>query len=358
MTTVIDGVSSTRRVPYDGWEPVPPREWDELILRGVTGLTIGVTAIAAVATTASIGGLLSTMVPDAVSYGMGFVFVSSWLSCLALEWLSRVNPKAAKPARIAGWFFLALSMGAVFAYGHTLNQPWAGGFGSCIDLLSKGLWTLLIRHHSVPLDEGVAHWVTEQEQKLASRELLGARLLRLNRRAAYQRATGGVEFQAAGAILASAETTTRSLPEAVAEPTPEPVPAPQPTPAAPVVPAVAQVAAPVLPTTPVVTSAAPLVPPAAPAPVPAQQLNGSVPPVPPADPADEQQAPVPPVAQISRPAIAAICRKEIGKDADVTDAALVAAALAAGHPKTDQLADTVRRTTQRIDPTRKARKVS
>ncbi|MGW3735179.1 hypothetical protein [Streptomyces sp. NPDC005148] len=294
-TTVIDGVPSTRRVPYDAWEPVPPREWDEMILRGVTGLTVGITLIAVVATTASVGGLLSKMVPEPVAYGMGFVFIAAWLSCLAWEWLSRINPEQAQPARVAGWVALAISMGAVFTYGHTLNQPWAGGFGSCIDLLSKGLWALLIRHHAVPLDEGVAHWVTEQEQKLAGRELLSARLLRLNRNAAYQRAVGGREFQAADAILNSAETT-RVLD----------------------------------------ASAAP------------------APPVVPEEKKKEQEEPVSPVTEIDRLSIAAVVRTVIANNRKVSDADLVTAVKEAGHPDRPNLADTVRRTALRVDPSRKA----
>ncbi|MGY5035113.1 hypothetical protein ACWC9U_30570 [Streptomyces sp. 900116325] len=300
-TTVIDGVPSTRNVAYDGWEPVPPREWDEMILRGVTGLTIGITLIAVVATTASVGGLLSEMVPEPVAIGMGVVFVSSWVACVALDWLNRVNPDQAQPARIAGWVALAISMGAVFTYGYTLNQPWAGAFGACIDLLSKGLWALLIRHHAVPLDEGVAHWVTQQEQKLASRELLSGRLLRLNRRAAYQRAVGGVEYQAAGAILASAQTT--SLPPA--EQAPEPAPS---------------------------------------APVPPAAGEGG----------DEQKAPVPSVTEIDRQSIAAIVREVIAHNPKVSDADLVTAVKEAGHPDRPNLADTVRRTALRVDPSRKA----
>lgn len=298
-TTVIDGVPSTRQVPYDGWEPVPPREWDEMILRGVTGLTIGVTLIAVVATTASVGGLLSGMVPEPVAIGMGVVFTASWLACLAWEWLSRINPEQARPARNAGWVALVISMGAVFTYGQTLDQSWAGAFGACIDLLCKGLWALLIRHHAVPLDAGVAHWVTEQEQKLAGRALLSARLLRLNRRAAYQRAVGGVEFQAAGAILASAQTT-QSLPatgEAPAEPVPEPGPAPS---------------------------------------------------------GDEQKAPVPTVTEIDRQSIASVVRTAIANNRKVSDADLVTAVKAAGHPDRPNLADTVRRTALRVDPSRKA----
>ncbi|MGW6391158.1 hypothetical protein ACWFR1_11775 [Streptomyces sp. NPDC055103] len=350
-TTVIDGVPSTRRVGYDGWKPVPPREWDELILRGVTGIAVGFMGMAVVSGTASIGGLLDPLVPSVIAYAAGSVFAISWLYCVAIEWLNRTAPERARPAKIAGWFFLVLSMCAVAAYGHTLSQPWAGGFGACIDLVAKGASWLLLREYAVPLDAGVAHWVNEQEQKLAGRALLAGRVRRLNRRAAYQRAVGGTEFQAADAMLTHAETR-RSLPEAATEPVAEPAPAPAPQP----VPAPQAAPAPAAPPVP------PVVPPASAPVIPPTDSGSSVPPVPPADERDdrddEQQTAVPPVAEITRPAIAAICRQEIGKDVEVTDAALVAAVLAAGHPDKPNLADTVRRSAQRVDPTRKTRKVS
>ena len=176
-----------------------------MILRGVTALAITVTVVAVVGTTASVGGLLAHLVPSPVAYAMGGVFTSVWVACLGIEWLNRINPAHARAARVGGRWALVLSMAAVFAYGYTLGQPVAGGVGACIDMLAKGLWALLIGYHVVPLDEGVAHWVTEREQELAGRELLARRLFRLNRRAAYQRAVGGTEFEAASAILASAE---------------------------------------------------------------------------------------------------------------------------------------------------------
>ncbi|MFJ6014509.1 hypothetical protein [Streptomyces sp. NPDC092952] len=341
QTTVIDGIPSAREVPYTAWEPVPPRELDELILRGVTAVAGGFTAIAVAGGTASLGGLLNPLVPAVIAYGMGSVFAVAWLYCLGIEWLNRTAPDRARPAKVAGWFFLLLSMGAVAAYGHTLHQEWAGGFGACVDLVAKGSWWLLLREYAVPLDAGVAHWVQDQEQRLAGRALLAGRVRRLNRRAAYQRAVGGAEFQAADAMLTHAEAA-RGLSEAPAEPAPEPARAPA---------VVAPPAAPVPPSTSAV-----------PTPTPAQPVvpAATVPVTPPAPPAGQQggtQAP-PPVSDITRPSMAAICRREIGVDPEVTDTALVAAVLAAGHPDKPNLADTVRRTALRVDPTRKTRRVS
>jgi hypothetical protein len=326
-TTVIDGIPSTRPVPYRVWEPQPPREWDDVILRALTAIAVGFLMVAVVATAASIGGLLSTMVPKLVAYGMGAMFTLAWIYCLGIEWLNRVAPERARPAMVGGWIALLISMGAVYTYGNTLGHQEAGVVGAFIDLLAKGSWWLLLRHHAVPLSEGVAHWVTDREQQLAGRALLGTRIARLNRRAAYQAAIGGREFEAASAILTAAEPN----PAAVTAPAPQvavPVPAPVAPPVDPPV---------VPPTTPVQAAAVP--PPTAPVSAPGDE---------------NEQAETAPVRQISLPSFAQICRDEIAADRKVTDAALRTAAIAAGHPDKPSLLDTLRRTAQRIDPSRKA----
>lgn len=239
-TTVINGISSTREVPYEAWEPVPPREVDDLILRGVTVLTVLVTTVAVAGTTASVGGLLARMVAAPVAYAMGVVFTSTWVACLGVEWLHRISPERAKKARVGGRYALALSMAAVVAYGYTLNEPVAGAVGACIDLLSKGLWALVIDLHVVQLNAGVSQWVLDQEQKLAAGKLLGSRMARLDRRAAYERAVGGPAFHAATSILAAHPTTAEASGPRTdtgegADTSPEPAPAPAPAgqPAAP-----------------------------------------------------------------------------------------------------------------------------
>lgn len=364
--TVIDGVTSTRTVGYDGWEPVPPREWDELILRGVTGIAIAFTGIAVAGGTASLGGLLDPLVPSVVAYGMGSVFAVAWMFCLAIEWLNRTAPDRARAAKVAGWLFLLLSMGAVAAYGHTLKQEWAGAFGACVDLVAKGSWWLLLREYAVPLDAGVAHWVQDQEQRLAGRALLASRVRRLNHRAAYQRAVGGAEFQAADAMLAHAEAR-RSLPEAAPDPVAEPAPvapaapAPQPVPTpAPVPPVAPPVAAPV-PSAPVGSGQPPgagsaqvTPPPASPAP-PTSGPGPAVAAVEVPDPSGPVQAvagpvpsatpvvPVPPVSAIAGGSIAATIRELVATEPDISDADLTTR-VAAVHGQRPNLAETVRRT--------------
>ncbi|MFC8889514.1 hypothetical protein ACFT54_09880 [Streptomyces cinereoruber] len=397
VTTVIDGIASTQPETYDGWEPVPPKDWDDLILRGATAFAVGFSLVAVASGSASLGGLLDPMVPSVLAYGMGSVFALAWMYCLAIEWRNRTSPERARPAQIAGWFFLLVGMGFVARYGYMLNQPWAGWCGAFVDVVAKGAWWLLLREYAVPLDKGIAHWVRDQEQKIAARALLGSLVRRLNRTAAYQQAVGGAEYQAASVILDAVETR-HSLPEPVAEPVAEPAsapvapqvsgqdvrtvsapvsaPAPAPAPtSAPVAPHAtgqsvrtvsAPVSAPVAAPVPPVSGQVPATPAAPPA-TPTVQLNKpgisvplvpspvsspSVPSVPPA-PVAQQPAPLATVSQISLPPIAKVCRDEIAKNRAVTDEELVEAVVAAGYDRDQINPDSIRRTAQRIDPDRK-----
>ncbi|MFJ6561958.1 hypothetical protein ACIQMV_19270 [Streptomyces sp. NPDC091412] len=203
VTTVIDGKPSTRMVTEEVWVALPPRDWDEIIRRGAVAVAIVVTLLAAAGTVASVGGLLSRMLHPGVSYATGAVFTASWLVCLGIEHIERVDAARAARARGAGWAMLVVGMGAVITYGAVLHQLPAGIIGSFLDAAAKGLWWLIMGLDRVKLDPDVAHWVADQEQRMAGRYLLGVRLGRLNRRAA-QLHGGGSEFQAAEAILASA----------------------------------------------------------------------------------------------------------------------------------------------------------
>ncbi|MCX5326334.1 hypothetical protein [Streptomyces sp. NBC_00120] len=245
VVTLIDGRESTHEEKYHVDEPVPPTDWETVVLRGIVTLASFLTVAAFVGTSAAIGGLLSELLHPFIAYLVGLVFTASWLGCLGLEWLDgRIDPARARPARIAGWVTLGIGMGSVFVYGYSQNLPWVGAVGACIDLLSKGFWALLLRRSQVHLSKGVAHWVVTQEQEAAGIALVGQRLRRLYTGEAYRRAVGGGEYQAARSLM-TAPTTALSAPaqpgqhpaasgtvsgQAPAEPAPEPVPAAPTTP--------------------------------------------------------------------------------------------------------------------------------
>ncbi|MGA5497761.1 hypothetical protein ACPCSP_25695 [Streptomyces cinereoruber] len=416
-TTTINGIPETEEVPYEAWELVPPRDWDGVILRGITVGACAVTVLAAGATSASIGGLLSRLVWEPVAYSSAVVLTVPWLACQAAEYYLRREPERARRARIGGWFLLLLSMGAVFTYGATKGEPAAGAIGATIDLASKGMWVLVHTLHHVPLSRGVANWLRRRKEELAADAVLAADTRRLNEYEAYLLAaypehgatrvittapeapalqfgavSGQVPVAAAPAREPAAVQEPASVPAAPQVSGPDPrtvsapvaatVAAPAPTSdpvaphaAGPVVwtmsaPVSTPVAAPVPPVSAPVP-AAPAVPPVA-APVPVVQLNKaevsaplvpssdssasvpSVPVAPPADPADGQEEPEPPaVAYISLPTISKVCRDEIKKNRAVTDDELFEAVVAAGHDRARLNPDTIRRTAQKIDPGRK-----
>lgn len=367
-TTTIDGVSSTRSVPYEVLVPVPPRDWDEVILRGVTGLAMGITSLAIVGTTASVGGQLSELLNPVISYGVGVIFSGTWLAAMGLEWVERTDPKRANPARICGWIFLTISMLAVFSYGHAHGQNIAGGVGACLDLLAKGLWALLIHTHRVPLSAGVQGWLIDQQGTAAGRALLARKIARLNRNEAYQRAVGGREYQAAGAIITTLEPT-QELPAPVV--TTERVPvvpvAPQVPPVPPVQPLSGQTGqapapvAPHAPVQPVSGQTAGQVP----APVtgggqaPVPQLSGQGAPVSgqTAGQTSGQQAPQGshPNVTLFGPSRAATIRNALADNEQISDEDLIDLVKAA-HGDSKNLADNVRRERSRILNPPKSRK--
>jgi hypothetical protein len=218
-------------------------------------------------------------------------------------------------------------MAATATYGYTREQLAAGVVGAMVDLLAKGLATLVIGLYRVELNEDVAHWFTEQEQNLGARLLLSARLRRLNRDEAYARAVGGQEYAAATAMI---ETATTS-PEPGPRPTGQPIPAPQPTPA----PVIVQ------------APAAPAEPPAPAAAVPAPQASAPAP----AAPAPAPAAPAPEGAGLAAvqgmtPSIASTVRTVLATDPDISEADLIERVKEV-HGDGPKLADTVRRSRTR-----------
>jgi len=229
------------------------------------------------------------------------------LAALGLEWVARGTSRA-KPARLAGWFFLLIGMAAVFSFGHGHKQDLAGGVGACLDLLAKGLWGLLFYVQAVKLRPGVAQWVETEEQEQSARALLAGRLRRLNRHRAYQEVSGGLEYQAAGAIMTSAEQPPALPgPEAVAVPTVTPPAPPVPPVGHPMPPVSAPAGQPVPPVSAPVSTPVPApVPMAAPAPASGQPVPAVSTPVAPVVPAVSApvSTPVPPVVPaVSTPAV-------------------------------------------------------
>ncbi|MGC0418356.1 hypothetical protein [Embleya sp. AB8] len=264
-SVTIDGHTRTRDVPYDAWVPRQPRDWDAVVLRGVTGVAAVVTVLTVTGTTAAIGGLLAPLLVGEIAYSIAVVFDVVMLCCIALEWLERFDRARAWAPRNAGWTCLAISMGAIITFGREHGHLAAGVAGAFLPLLGKVLWALVLRQYAVPLSDGVAYWLTARREEIGARAALSAQLRRLDAQTAHTHAAYGLE--------AAARTAAITAPPAVLSPAAQlpapvavaPAAAPVPTTAVAVAPVPSPVIAPPMPNVPAPVPVAAV--PVAPAPV-------------------------------------------------------------------------------------------
>lgn len=153
----IDG--KTRMVPVKVDAPAPPRDWDALVLNGVTGIAALVLTASVVWSTASIGDLLARVVTRPAAYGAAVVFDLVWIACMAVEWLARNDDDRARLPRNAGHAALLVAVLAVGAHGKLEGYWEIGLIGACVSALAKGLWTVVLRHQTPPLDDRTRAWI-------------------------------------------------------------------------------------------------------------------------------------------------------------------------------------------------------
>ncbi|MFR9796158.1 protein transporter Sec31 [Streptomyces sp. MS06] len=176
----IDG--KTRLVPITVPVPAPPRDWDRIILTGVTTTAALVVAASVTWSTASIGDLLTRIVIAPAAYGAAAVFDLAWIACMAVEWLARYDRQQAALPRRMGHSALAVAMLAVAAHGYLLGHLVIGIVGAVVSGLAKSLWTVVLHHQAPPLDDRTRAWI---EQELAD---AGASLALIPARRRVQRA--------------------------------------------------------------------------------------------------------------------------------------------------------------------------
>ncbi|WP_338683908.1 protein transporter Sec31 [Streptomyces acidiscabies] len=185
----VDG--KTRMVPDNEVieVPVPPRDWDQAVLTGVTYIAAVVLAASVVWSTASIGDLLARVVIAPAAYGAAIVFDLVWIACMAIEWLARYDARRAALPRNAGHLALAVAMGAVGAHGWISGYLVIGIVGAVVSCLAKGLWTVLLDHQAPPLDPRTRAYI---QQELAE---AGASLALIPARRRVQRAQALVDAE-------------------------------------------------------------------------------------------------------------------------------------------------------------------
>ncbi|MBQ0974542.1 protein transporter Sec31 [Streptomyces sp. RK31] len=191
----VDG--KTRMVPITVDTPAPPRDWDRLILNGVTGIAAVVLTASVVWSTASIGDLLARAVIEPAAYGAAVVFDLAWIACMAVEWLARYDEDRAALPRKAGNVALIVAMLAIGAHGKIAGYWEIGIVGALVSGLAKGLWTVVIRHQTPPLDQRTRAWI---QGELAD---AGASLALIPVRRQLQRAQAQVDAERAALATGS-----------------------------------------------------------------------------------------------------------------------------------------------------------
>jgi hypothetical protein len=174
----------TRLVPQDYTAPKPPRDWDQIILRGVTVSAIAVGAGCIAWSTTSIGSLLSQAAPEPIAYGGAGVFDTLWMSCIALGWLARYEPAKAARANAAGWLCFLIAVTALIVEGYTGGHLAAGIVGAGISIGVKTVWSLVLNRHARQLDPLTQAWVEQEMDEVGGQLALAS----INRRLARDRA--------------------------------------------------------------------------------------------------------------------------------------------------------------------------
>lgn len=183
----IDGVTILVDEPYEITVPVPPRDWDHIVLTTVTGVVAFGLAVCIAWSTASIGDLLARAVTEPIAYAAASAFSLGWAVCMALEWLARHDPDRARRPRTAGHWALIADMAAVCAHGYMADSLQVGIAGAAVSALAKGLWTLALAQTGTPLDDRTRQWLVQRQAQIGARLALGAQTRRLDR--AEQHAT-------------------------------------------------------------------------------------------------------------------------------------------------------------------------
>lgn len=165
----IDGRTEMVLDRYTVDVPRPPRDWDRIVLTGVTTATAAIGTASVIWSTASIGDLLARSVPAPAAYAAAAVFDLVWLSCMALEWLARYDQERAVLPRRAGYVALAIAMAAVGAHGWISGEIAIGCIGAAVSGLAKVMWTVVLSHHAKPLDPLTQQWVDQQRAKAGGR---------------------------------------------------------------------------------------------------------------------------------------------------------------------------------------------
>ncbi|KQW13558.1 hypothetical protein [Streptomyces sp. Root369] len=294
--------------------PVPPRDWDVILMRFLMAVAIGSTTVAVVWSTASISRLLGLVVDSTgIAVAAASLFELLWIVCLAAEHLLRGQPDRAEPMKRAGWFAVVCVVAAVVVQGFHEHEQAAGIVGGAVSLMAKGSWWVVFRVRQVKLRRPIAMWLQRKMEDTAAAEALLGFKHRIGGRQAYATLVFGEDEFAAAQAAVQAAQHVQQIPSGqrpgtyVRAQQPAPAPATQSAPPAPPSSGPAPVPTPTPAPNPAPAPAAP-VPPAAPV--------GATP------PSGQVAPPGQPVTQLG-PSIAATVRAALDEDEGMPDVVLV-----------------------------------
>ncbi|MGW9441224.1 hypothetical protein ACWGVN_34820, partial [Streptomyces sp. NPDC055607] len=158
-----DGKTHTVRKTEERLVPVAPRNWDVIGLRAAAAIVLGLTAVAIVWSTVSIGALLQ----GGVGFGAAALFDAAWITCIILEVLARYDRTKRKSARRMGLILVVLTAGAIFWHGLEVDSVPLAVVGAMVSLVAKVLWVAVLKHVDRDLDEEDAAWLEAETSKAA-----------------------------------------------------------------------------------------------------------------------------------------------------------------------------------------------
>lgn len=212
----VDGKTELVLERYAEEAPLPPRDWDRIVLTAVTTSAALMVAASVLWSTASIGALLARTVTDPAAYTAAAVFDLLWIMCMALEWLARYDTRRARLPRRAGHAALLIAMTAVAAHGWIADQAVIGLIGAAVSGIAKTGWTVVLKHHAKPLDDKTQQWVDLQ------RAHAGGQLAMVAVRRELQRAQTAVAAEAAALSGTDPDDPEQSADDPDREVQPEP----------------------------------------------------------------------------------------------------------------------------------------
>lgn len=206
VTHVVDGIPEKVEEDYQVYVPVPPRDWDRLVMTGATAAAVFLLAVAIAWSVAAIGDFLARSVVAPIAYLGASAFALVWVTCLALEWHARYDADRARGPRKAGTAALVADMVAVAVHGYVEDSLPVGLVGAAVSALAKYMFSTVMKAQARPLPELTRRWLIKREGDITARLALAGQLRTL------ARVEGQAAIHAAPTTAAHRQDSVRDTP--------------------------------------------------------------------------------------------------------------------------------------------------